>query len=490
MRGAGGRIAAASPVHGLARRTVGFFDVLGQSVAALAPSAAATTIPMLTFAVAGAGSALAVTIAALIALGVAASINVFAKRVAAAGSVYTFVSLGLGPRASVASGAAMLVGYGLIAVFELFAAAHFVGHAFGAGPGVMLAAGAALGVLLLAVLLGGIRLSTRLMLVVEVATVVTLVAVIAVLLTVLPFDPVHLVPRVDEPDRIVLGVVVTMSAFVGFESAAALGVEAKRPFATIPRVLLWTVAVSGAVFVFVAVAGLVAAGTLGFDRLVNESPFDTIAQAYGVGWAGVALDVLIGFSFFAAAVAASTAFVRILFSMSREGTLPRAFGRTHRRTGVPMAATLACVPLVVAPVALRAAGMGLRDAMDTIVVAAVGSFVLGYVLVCAAVPPFLRRIGEATAWPVVRAVVLTAVLGASLVAFLVVAALSGQVNGVLLFGIALPAVVGVLAALRSAAGRPTRSVARDVPLPSDVLGGARTLAGTSGEPPRRRGGTP
>jgi amino acid transporter len=471
-------IAAASPVHGLARRTVGFFDVLGQSVAALAPSAAATTIPMLTFAVAGGGSAVAVLISGIVALGVAASVNVFAQRVAAAGSIYTFVSLGLGPRASLVSGASMLLGYGLIAVFELFAAAHFIGHALSGGPVVTLVLGALLGAGLLAVLLGGIRLSTRLMLLIEAVTVATLVVVVAVLLTALPFDPRALLPSAVGLDRIVLGVVVTMSAFVGFESAAALGVEARRPFATIPRVLLWTVAGSAAVFVFVAVAGLVAAGALGFDQISGDLPFDAVAQLYGAGWAAIVLDLLVGFSFFAAAVAATTAFVRILFSMSREGMLPTALGRTTRRRGVPAIATLACVPLVLTPVILRAAGMDLRGAMDTVVVAAVAAFVLGYVLVCAAVWPFLRGIGEVAAWPVARAAVSAVVLGVSLVAFLGIAAASGQAAGVALFALALAAAVAVLAAMRTRPGGGRRGVARDVPLASDVLGGAGALAAT------------
>lgn len=480
-------VAAPSPVHGLARRTVGFFDVLGQSVAALAPSAAATTIPMLTFAVAGGGSAIAVLLATAIALGVAASLNVFAKRVASAGSIYTFVSLGLGPRASLLSGAAMLLGYGLIAVFELFAAAHFVGHALGAGPAVRGMLGIVLGALLIAVLLGGIRLSTRIMLLVEAATVVALVAVVAVLLTALPFEPAALLPQSVGLDRIVLGVVVTMGAFVGFESAASLGVEARRPFATIPRVLVWTVAAAGAVFVFVAVAGLVAAGALGFDQVARDLPFDAVAQAYGAGWAATALDLLVGVSFAAAAIAATTAFVRVLFSMSREGLLPAVLGGTHRRTGVPLGATLTCLPLALAPVVLRAAGMDLRGAMDTVLVAAVGCFVSGYVLVCVAVPPFLRRIGEVEAWPVARAAVSALVLGASLVAFLAIAAASGQAAGVILFGAALAAGAATLAVVRVRSGAVDArgGVARDVPSAADVLGGERALA-ARGAPERLR----
>ncbi|MDN3312183.1 APC family permease [Microbacterium oryzae] len=478
MRGSRRRVAAASPVDGLARRSVGFVDVLGQSVAALAPSAAAVTIPMLTFAIAGGASAIAVLIAALIALGVVASINVFAKRVAAAGAIYTYVSLGLGRRASLVAGAAMLLGYGLIAIFELFTAAHFIGQAIAGPPVMSIIIGVVLGAALLAVLLGGIRLSTRLILLVEVATIATLILIVILLLTRLPAGPVDLAPDPGGLDRLVLGVVVSIAAFVGFESAAALGVEAKRPFAAIPRALVWTVAVAGVLFLFVAVAGLIAVDALGLDSVAGDAPFDAIAQLYGARWMAVALDLMIAFSFFAAAVAATTALVRLLFSLSREGALPAALGRTSRRTGVPTVATATCVPLVVAPVVLRVTGMDVRGAVDTILVAAVGCFVLGYILVCTAVVPFLRRVGELTLRSAAGAMATGLVLVAGMAGFLAIAITSEQAAGVLLLFALLAAAVVALAVLGRRAG--DRGVARDVPLASEVLGGERTLtvAGT------------
>ena len=58
-------IRTTSPVAGLDRRSVGAWDVLGQSVAAVAPAAATTTIPVLVAASAG-GAALPAVVAATV----------------------------------------------------------------------------------------------------------------------------------------------------------------------------------------------------------------------------------------------------------------------------------------------------------------------------------------------------------------------------------------------------------------------------------------
>ncbi|MET0954474.1 MAG: APC family permease, partial [Cryobacterium sp.] len=115
-----------SPVDGLNRRSVGFLDVFAQSVSAVAPSAAATTMPLLVAMVAGGATVWALLAAMLLALLVATTVNQFTRRIAATGSLYTFVAHGLGTTASFVTGVALLVGYGFVAMFALGGAGYYL----------------------------------------------------------------------------------------------------------------------------------------------------------------------------------------------------------------------------------------------------------------------------------------------------------------------------------------------------------------------------
>lgn len=476
-------LARVSPVAGLDRRSIGFFDVLAQSVAAVAPSAAVTTIPVLTFAVAGGATLPSLAIAAFITLLVASSINVFAKRIAAAGSLYTFVSRGLGIGASFMTGAAMLTGYGFISMFALFGAAHYLGVLMGgAWPGAVIPpwAAAILVVVLAAgyliVLLGGIRLSTRLTLLIEAASVVAILVLIVILLAAtgpdIPFDTIS--RMTVEPDATAAGVVIAMTAFVGFESASSLGVEAKRPFASVPRALVWTVAAAGALYLLGTLAQLAGFAYLGADLLSTDAPVNVLADGFDAPWIGILLDAIIAMSFFAAAVAATTALVRVLFSMARDGIIPSAFGRTSRGRKTPVIAILAVVPaIVVIPLVLMVVGFDIWQAMNLLLVCAASGYTVGYILVCVAAPLFLWRIGEITVWPTIRALTAAATLTVSLVIYLASMASGEQVIGVILFAAVMLAAGLWFFALRRRHGTLHRiDGVYDVPLSADVLGGA------------------
>ena len=76
-----------SPVSGLARRSIGFVDVLAQSVSAAVPSAAAITIPSIVATVAGNGSLRAVAGTLMLSLLVATTVNQSTRRMSATGSL-------------------------------------------------------------------------------------------------------------------------------------------------------------------------------------------------------------------------------------------------------------------------------------------------------------------------------------------------------------------------------------------------------------------
>ncbi|PZU43777.1 MAG: hypothetical protein DI566_13675 [Microbacterium sp.] len=164
--------AAQSPLHGLNRRTVGFADVLAQSVAAVAPAAAAAMAVLMVADMAGGATVLVMAVATVIVFLVARTINQFTRRFAASGSLYTYAARGLGTVGGLATGAAILVGYAFISIFALLGGAHyatmFVTRLWPEIDAAPVAIGALVveAAVLTIVLVRGIRLSSRVALVV------------------------------------------------------------------------------------------------------------------------------------------------------------------------------------------------------------------------------------------------------------------------------------------------------------------------------------
>lgn len=406
-------LAARSPLAGLARRSVGFADVLAQSVSAVAPAGAAFTTPLLVSAVAGGISLTALAAALVIALLTASTINEFTRRMAATGSLYTFVARGLGSAWAFVAGVGLLIGYGFIAMFALAGAGYYLALLVGRLSPIpldptLLAVGAivVLGALCLLVLARGIRLSTRVTLLVEATSVALIVAlIVAVILANADRLPVLVRPEAPfDLQGFAVAATLAITAFVGFESSAALGVEAKRPFASIPRAIMATVIVSGLLYLGTSAAQTIGFDVTGLDPASSASPANDLAAAFGVPLAGLVLDVSIATSLFACAVASSTALVRVLFSMGREGLLPRAFGTAHPRYRTPFVASAVALPVVVAvPIAAVFLFGSVWTAMTVLIIFAAAGYILAYVLACVAAPVFLHRIGELGAWPLVKA---------------------------------------------------------------------------------------
>jgi len=470
---------ATSPLEGLDRRSVGFGDVLAQSVAAVAPSAAATTVILLVAGVAGGATVPAVIVAALIALLVARTVNQFARRMVTSGSLYTYAARGLGPGSGLATGAALLVGYAFIAVFALLGGTHYLTILLHrvwpdiGGPVVSAAILLIEAAVLAIVLVRGIRLSSRLALVVELASVVIIVGLLVVLLIQIgPIDPAALLPPDLSPTALAAGAVLALTAFVGFESASTLGVEARTPLRNIPRAIVWTVLVAGGLYVLAAYAQVAGFRALGLDLATSASPVNTLATAYGLdGW-GILVDIGIAASFLACAIASTTALTRVLFAMGRDGVAPAWLGRVHRRHRTPIAAIGLAVPVVaLIPVGTVAAGVGPWDAMEAVIVVSAVGYIAAYALVCVAAPVFLRRIGELTVGSAVTAVISAVALSFGLVLYLTVEGAAGN-PGVwiaLLIAIACGAAIG----WRRRRGAPPLDGigSYDEPIAAQVLGG-------------------
>jgi len=397
------------PESGIAlqNRVLSFPEVLAQSVANMAPSAAMALLPLFVFFSAGNGAWLSFGISVLILLVVAYCAAQFATRINSAGSFYVWVTRAMGPGAGSAAGWGLVLGYlftGIACVlgFEIYGDNLLVG--FGLSPdnhvvrGLLYVVGG-LAPAIMAV--SDIKISQRVAFILE-AVSVTIILILCVAVYVHNggvIDTHQLSLKGAKPGGIVVGMVLAIFAFVGFESAGALGQEAKDPARSVPRAIIWSCGIIGVFYLIVVYAQIYGFGDAAFTKA--SAPLPELASVVGLGELGHFIAIGITCSMFACALACLTAGSRMLLSLGHDGLLPKVFTHTSKHTHAPDAAIWAvAIPMTVIPVAYIAAGSsdaGLSSEEGTL---ATYGFMLAYGLVALAAPVYLRKLGEgkALAW--------------------------------------------------------------------------------------------
>lgn len=405
-----------SDLAGLDRRAVRPADLLGNSVAVIAPAASALGVPFVLLRVVGPGAWLSAVLGFGLALLLASVFSQFATRVAAAGSMYTWVTRALGPFPGLLVAASMVLGYGTLVAFGVSQTIRRSTDAVtSAVPGDPVLAGPAQwGIGLAAVLvcllvsLRGVRVATRLAFVVESLLVLGLLVLAAVTIgrEGLPSASAFSLEGAD-PWRIVVGATIVMGITVGFESSAALAGEAERPFRSVPRAMAGAVGVAAGLFLvaYLAASALVVPGDHRRGPAQRWLPDSVDAHV-----ADALLSGLLAVGFLALALGAWNALARVLFSLAREGAVPAQLGGTHPRWGSPTGALAVIAPFALAPATITLlAGREVGELTTTLLQAAVLVLFVAYALVALALPFLLRRLDELTPGPVVVAAT-TAVL--------------------------------------------------------------------------------
>jgi amino acid transporter len=391
----------------LQKRVLSTPEVLAQSVANMAPSAAMALLPLFVFLDAGNGAWLSFGISMAILLIVAYCVAQFATRINSAGSFYVWVTRALGPGAGSAAGGGLILGYlftGIACVigFEIYGDNLLVG--FGLSPsdhvvrGLLYVIGG-LAPALMAV--SDIKISQRVAFLLE-SISVTIILVLCIAVYVHNggvIDHAQLSLKGAKPGGIVVGMVLAIFAFVGFESAGALGQEAKDPAKSVPRAILWSLGIIGVFYLIVTYAQVAGFGDAAFAKA--SAPLPQLASVVGLGWLGHFLAIGITCSMFACALACLTAGSRMLLSLGHDGLLPKVFTHTSKHTHAPDVAIWAvAIPMTVIPVAYIAAG-----SVDSNLTAVEGTlatygFMLAYGLVALAAPIYLAKLneGKALAW--------------------------------------------------------------------------------------------
>ena len=390
----------------LAKGQLRTIDAIAISVSVLSPGMAMQLNTGGVAAVAGGSTALSTLIGGIACLALAFVVIGFTRRMAAAGYAYTYVSRSLGKRPGFLAG--WLYGFGMACFVPMTMAAvgYLLADLLGLSAGWWIVFFLIGMVLLVALSIVKIHTTTRVQLAVGVLTVLVLL-VVAIVVTAkgglhgqsaAPFSFGKTAS--GGFNGVFYGLVLGVTSYIGFETAADFGEETANPRRAVPIAVLASV-----IFAIILYVWTTYATTIGYG--VDELQKDPTPWVNG-GVAGVATQYIGTFmgkiveigallSAFIVCVACATASARTLFAMGREGVIPTWFSRTHPRFKTPVNATL--VVVVAATVVALIVGYGFpNDELGQpftvyALMATIGSLavILVYIALCIGAIPYFRR---------------------------------------------------------------------------------------------------
>lgn len=334
------------------------WQLVGLSAGMMAPSMAVNINPQGAIGAVGR----AIPLSFLIAMGGTLLISYgfarLSRHFTSAGSVFALVGATLGPRAGLVAGVGLGGVYTLFTVLSSVAGGLFVcsllsslgiwAHPATWAPYPI--AAAILGVCIL-LALWPTRRSTGVIVGFELATVALIVVATVVIFVDLftHHTPAHqhftwsiFVPAPHSSlSDIFLGVVFGFLSFGGFEGAATLGEESRRPKRDVGRAVVFTPVAVGVFFVVVTAAevlgfGTNSAGLSGFAA--SQSLFGTLGGQYIATWFGNLITLGTVVSAIGCCLACVVGASRMLFALSRAGSTDARLASLRARWGTPVPA--------------------------------------------------------------------------------------------------------------------------------------------------------
>ncbi|WP_298216269.1 APC family permease [Acidocella sp.] len=287
--------------------------------------------------------------ACLIAMLITASgIMEMAAQMPSAGSFYTYVTQGLGPHAGFVTGGLMFLAYALLPPIEVALIGAYLQQTIQQEFGLNIPWG------LISLLpwgfmtflaLEGIQASLRtamLLFLIEVAVVLTMAVIVVAMggahgLSLHPLSPAS---SPHGTQGLVIGAVFAALSFVGFEGATTLGEEVRRPRRNVPLAIALSTLVVGAIYTFCIWAEVIGLGDDKVNALTGAStPWNDLAHMYAP-WMTPLIILASVSSMFAVSVNSNSGIVRILYTMGREGLLPRPLAHINPKHNTPSNAVL------------------------------------------------------------------------------------------------------------------------------------------------------
>lgn len=343
---------------------VGAVGVLMQSIAQISPTLGVFYTIAFTTGQAGKAAPLTYLAAFVVCLTLAVPMVGLAKHLPSAGGFYTFVSAGIGPKAGFITGwlyAVMVtVVPAALAAFTGAVISEELDSQFGFDLPWWVYAIAILAICLAAAY-RGISISIKALVVM---TCFEMAVGLGLALTGLVnpgpggvnaegFNPAN----ITDGSAFFLAIVLSIFAFTGFESAAAVGEESRDPKKLVPFAIVGSLALIGLFYCLVAWGLQIGWGTDDLKALADSPSAPAFVLADRLWGDHASLIVLIALvnSGLGVCIACTTSATRTLYGMARTGALPEALAKVQPTHATPIVAVI--VQSTVALVVLLAVGL-------------------------------------------------------------------------------------------------------------------------------------
>jgi amino acid transporter len=339
----------------LKRGSVGLAGVLMQSIAQISPTLGVFYTIAFTTTQAGASAPLTYLAAFVVCLILAVPMLGLARHLPSAGGFYTYVSQGIGPRFGFMTGWL----YAIMVTIVPAALAAFTGAVLQDELSAKYGFGLPWWVYALAIFAvcffcayRGIVISVRFLVIMSLFEILVglSLSLTGVFnpgpggVNVAGFNPAN----IGSSSGFFLAIVLSIFAFTGFESAAAVADESRDPKRLVPKAILGSLALVGAFYVICAWGLQIGWGTDDLASLASSPTAPAFVLADRL-WGGGSLIVLIALvnSGLGVCIACTTSSTRTLFGMARTGALPSALARVNPKHRTPVVAVFVQVAVAV-----------------------------------------------------------------------------------------------------------------------------------------------
>lgn len=266
-----------------------------------------------------------------------------ASRFPRSGSAYMYSRKSFGPTVGFFTGWLMLLDYLFLPMVNFLLIGLYLNSVFDGIPAWAFTLAAILGSLTLTVV--GVAWVGKFNIAITIGKV--LVAVAFIILAVTHADSLTidsfiapLLPENGSLGAIMSTAAVLSFAFIGFDGVSTLAEETKNPRKTIPRAIMLSTLVAGVTFIVISWAGYLLFPDWTVLAKPDAAGTEMMLQAGGTVLMSAFLLLYVPGTLFCG-VAAQMSVSRVLFSMSRDGLMPRAMAKLHRRFRTPWVASVA-----------------------------------------------------------------------------------------------------------------------------------------------------